>query len=54
MSPFDWLQLTLYFPVLLLLVKPLGNTWRAVYQGERMFLTRLFAPIERLIYKLLG
>ena len=54
MNPFDWLQLTIYFAVLLALVKPLGNYMARLYQGERTFLTRLFAPIERLIYRLLG
>jgi len=40
--------------VLVLLVKPLGLFMARVYQGERTFFTPIFAPLERLIYRLSG
>jgi K+-transporting ATPase ATPase A chain len=49
-----WLQLTLYFGALLLLVKPLGSFMARVYQGERTFLSPVFAPLERLLYRWSG
>ena len=48
-----WLQLGLYVAVLLLLAKPLGGYMARVYQGEPVFLDRLFRPVERLIYGVL-
>ena len=48
-----WFQLGLYVAVLLLLAKPLGGYMARVYQGEPVFLDRLFRPIERLIYGVL-
>ncbi len=49
-----WLQILLYFIVLVLLVKPLGLFMAKVYQGERTFLTPVVAPLERWIYHLAG
>ena len=49
-----WLQIAVYFIVLLLLVKPVGNFMARVFQGERTFLTPVFAPVERFIYRLAG
>jgi K+-transporting ATPase ATPase A chain len=54
MTIFGWLQIGLYMLILLLLVKPLGAYMAHVYQGERMFLTPVAGPIERLIYRILG
>ncbi len=54
MTFFDWIQIILYLLVLLLLVKPLGAYMARVYQGERVFLTRVVGPFERFIYRLLG
>jgi K+-transporting ATPase ATPase A chain len=48
------LQILFYLIVLLALVKPLGSYIARVYQGERTFLDRIFAPVERLIYRLAG
>lgn len=50
----DWLQLLLYLAVLLLFVKPLGGFMARVYQGEPTWLSRFGAPVERLIYRLMG
>jgi K+-transporting ATPase ATPase A chain len=44
------LQILLYFAVLGLLAIPLGNYMARLYRGESVFLTRLMAPLERLIY----
>lgn len=54
MTFYGWLQIIVFFVVLILLVKPLGLYMARVYQGERTFLTRAFAPIERLLYRLAG
>ncbi len=51
MNIFDWLQIVLYFVVLLALVKPLGSYMARVYQGQRTVLHPLMAPVERLIYR---
>jgi len=50
----SWLQLTFYLLVLLVFVKPLGLYMARVYQGERTILSRLFAPLERVLYRLGG
>jgi potassium-transporting ATPase potassium-binding subunit len=47
-----WLQIIFYLVVLVLLAKPLGSFMAKVYQGERTFLTPVFAPLERLTYRL--
>ncbi len=52
MTPFSWLQIAVYMALLLLLVKPLGGYMARVYQGERVFLSRLLSPLERLVYRL--
>lgn len=50
----DYLQIGIYFVVLILLVKPLGLYMARVYQGESTFLDRPIRPVERLFYRLLG
>lgn len=54
MNLYSWLQLVLYFVVLLALAKPLGSYMARVFQGERTFLDRILGPLERLIYRLSG
>jgi len=54
MTPNGWLQIAVYFTVLILLVKPLGIYMGRVYQGERTFLSPILSPVERLIYRLAG
>jgi K+-transporting ATPase ATPase A chain len=49
-----WLQISVYFFVLVLLVKPLGLYMARVYQGERTVLSPVLGPIEHLIYRLAG
>ncbi len=47
-------QIVLYVGVLVALAKPLGGFMARVYHGERTFLSPLFAPLERSIYRLAG
>jgi potassium-transporting ATPase potassium-binding subunit len=54
MTFFDWLQIGLYLVILILLVKPLGAYMARVFQGERVFLTRVIGPVERFIYRIVG
>ncbi len=54
MNTYSWLQFPIYIIVLLLLVKPLGLYMAKVYQGERTFISPVFAPIEKFVFKLAG
>jgi potassium-transporting ATPase potassium-binding subunit len=54
MTQHYWLQLVLYFTILLLLVKPLGSFIVRVYTGKRNFLSPVLLPIETVFYKLSG
>jgi potassium-transporting ATPase potassium-binding subunit len=54
MNVYGYIQIGLYFFVVILLVKPLGLFMAKVYQGESTFLTRFIRPIERIVYRLLG
>ncbi len=47
------LQLVFYMVVLILLAKPLGSYMASVYEG-RSIVNRLFAPVERRFYRLIG
>jgi K+-transporting ATPase ATPase A chain len=49
-----WLQILLFFAVILALTKPLGIFMARVFGGERTFLHPLLRPVERLIYRLTG
>ena len=54
MNNYSFLQLIIYMGTLLLLVKPLGTYMAKVYQGERIFLDRVLAPVERTLYRISG
>jgi K+-transporting ATPase ATPase A chain len=54
MTMFGWLQIGLYFSLLLLLIKPLGGFMARVYEGERTLLDPLLRPVEKLIYRASG
>jgi K+-transporting ATPase ATPase A chain len=49
-----WLQIGLYFLVLLGLVPPLGWYMARVYEGQPCGMDRIAGPIERLLYRLCG
>jgi K+-transporting ATPase ATPase A chain len=48
-----WLQIAVYFAVLLAIVPLLGGYMARVYTGERVFLSPLLGPVERVTYRLL-
>jgi K+-transporting ATPase ATPase A chain len=50
----SWLQIALYFGVLLAVAEPLGAYMARVYSGERVLLERVLGPVERGIYRLAG
>jgi K+-transporting ATPase ATPase A chain len=47
-----WLQIVLFFGLILLVTKPLGIFITHVFNRERTFLDPVLAPVERLIYRL--
>ncbi len=54
MTAMGWLQIGVYFAVLLLLVKPLGTYMARVYEGGHTFLHPVLGPVEGLVYRLVG
>ena len=54
MTANGWLQILLFFAVLVALMRPLGLYMARVFQGERTFLDPILKPVERLIYRLSG
>lgn len=54
MTASGWIQIIVYFIILIALTKPLGTYIAQVYNGERSFLSPILAPVERLIYRLTG
>jgi potassium-transporting ATPase potassium-binding subunit len=54
MTPTGFLEIGVFFLVLLLLTKPLGAYMARVYQGERTWLDPVLVPAERLIYRASG
>jgi K+-transporting ATPase ATPase A chain len=54
MTANGWLQIGLFFAVLLAVTKPLGVYMARVFAGERTFLDPLLRPIERLLYRAAG
>lgn len=54
MTIIGWIQIVLFFAALLVLVKPLGGYMARVLEGEKTFLTPVFSPLERFIYRLCG
>jgi len=49
-----WLQIALYFALILVCVKPLGLYMAKVFEGERTFLSPVLGPIERGLYRISG
>ena len=55
MNSHGWVQILLFFAVVLLLVKPLGAYMARVYEGKRIFgLSRVLRPTERFMYRVAG
>src|SRR5215475_10161880 len=49
-----WLQILLFFALILAVTKPLGVFMTRVFNREKTFLDLVLRPIERLIYRLTG
>jgi K+-transporting ATPase ATPase A chain len=54
MNTYEWLQTSIFFVVLLALIKPFGSFMAKVYQGERTVLSPLLVPCEKLLYAICG
>ncbi len=48
------LQVLIFLVIVLLLTKPIGLYLTAIFAGERTWLSPVFVPVERFIYKLSG
>src|SRR6478752_5001678 len=48
-----WLQLAVFVAILIALTRPLGAYMAHVFRNERVFLTPVIAPIERITYRIL-
>ena len=49
-----WLQIAVFFALILLSAKPMGSYMARVFDGRGTWLDRLLLPIERLIYRATG
>ncbi len=54
MTPNGWLQIAIFFGILLVITKPLGIYMARVFERERTFADPLFNPVERLFYRITG
>jgi potassium-transporting ATPase potassium-binding subunit len=54
MTANGWIQIALFFALILLVAKPLGLYMARVFERETTWFDRLARPVERLIYRLTG
>ncbi|KPF45118.1 potassium-transporting ATPase subunit KdpA [Rhizobium sp. AAP43] len=54
MTLVGWLQISLFFLTVLLVIKPLGLYMARVFSGERTFLSPVLGRVERDLYKVSG
>ncbi|HEX9117749.1 MAG TPA: potassium-transporting ATPase subunit KdpA, partial [Anaerolineae bacterium] len=54
MTANGYLQIALYFVVVIALARPLGAYMARVYEGKPVLLARVLGPLERLTYRLAG
>ncbi|HEY9084948.1 MAG TPA: potassium-transporting ATPase subunit KdpA [Candidatus Tyrphobacter sp.] len=54
MTIVGWIQALVFFAIIVALTKPIGLYMARVFAGERTWLSPVFVPIERLIYRLGG
>jgi potassium-transporting ATPase potassium-binding subunit len=47
-----WLQIAIFFALIIVCAKPLGTFVTNVMEGRRNFMTSLVSPLERLIYRI--
>jgi potassium-transporting ATPase potassium-binding subunit len=52
MTIVGWLQAAVVFALVCLLVKPVGAYMARVFEGERLFLSPVLAPLERGLYRI--
>jgi potassium-transporting ATPase potassium-binding subunit len=52
MTPNGWLQIAVYFGLVLSIAKPLGVYMARVFEGQKAFADPLFTPIERMLYRI--
>ncbi|HYZ28567.1 MAG TPA: potassium-transporting ATPase subunit KdpA, partial [Thermoleophilaceae bacterium] len=48
-----WFQFVVFFAILVAIVPLLGGYMARVFQGERVFLTPVVGPLERLLYRVM-
>jgi len=49
-----WLQIAVFFALVLLAAKPLGLYMAQVYEGRKTWLDPVLGPVERLLYRMTG
>jgi potassium-transporting ATPase potassium-binding subunit len=54
MTANGWLQIAIFFALILICAKPLGSFIATVIEGRKNFLTPVLGPVERLIYRICG
>jgi potassium-transporting ATPase potassium-binding subunit len=54
MTANGWLQIAIFFALILVCAKPLGSFIATVIEGRKNFLTPVLGPVERLIYRICG
>jgi len=54
MTANGWLQIAIFFALILVCAKPLGSFIATFIEGRRNFLTPVLKPVELLIYKICG
>jgi K+-transporting ATPase ATPase A chain len=54
MTPNGWLQIAVFFALLLLAAKPMGLYMARVYERKKTWLDPVLVPVERLLYRLTG
>ena len=54
MTPNGWLQIAVFFALLLLAAKPMGLYMARVYERKKTWLDPVLGPVERLLYRVTG
>jgi K+-transporting ATPase ATPase A chain len=54
MTTVGWLQILIFFAVILTLTKPIGIWMFRIFEGDRQPLRALLGPVERFLYRLCG
>jgi K+-transporting ATPase ATPase A chain len=52
MTVIGWVEALAFFVLVILCVKPLGAYMAHVFEGERTFLSPVFTPVEKLVYRI--